>query len=69
MHSKTSILVVDDEELIRGLVCLMLKNLGYEPTSSRHAIEALDLIQSVDGFQLVLTDINMPQMNGWELAL
>lgn len=68
MHSKTNILVVDDEELIRDLVCLMLKSLGYAPTSARHAIEALKLIKSVDGFQLVLTDINMPIIDGWEFA-
>jgi len=69
VHSKANILVVDDEELIRDVVCLMLKTLGYEPTSALHAFEALNLIQSVDGFQLVLTDINMPIINGWQFAL
>jgi CheY-like chemotaxis protein len=68
VHSKANILVVDDEELIRDVVCLMLKTLGYEPTSALHAFEALNLIQSVDGFQLVLTDINMPAIDGWEFA-
>jgi CheY-like chemotaxis protein len=67
-QSKTSILVVDDEELIRDVVCLMIESLGYEPTSARHAIEALSLIQMMDGFQLVLTDINMPIIDGWEFA-
>ena len=68
MHSKASILVVDDEEFIRNLVCLMLSKLGYEPTSARHAVEALNFIKYDDGFQLVLTDINMPQIDGWEFA-
>ena len=69
MHLKASILVVDDEELIRNLVCLMLSKLGYKPTSARHAIEALKCIKHDDGFQLVLTDINMPIINGWQFAL
>ncbi|WP_372683650.1 response regulator, partial [Desulfosarcina sp.] len=69
MNSKASILVVDDEAFIRNLVCLMLSKIGYATTSARDAIEALEFIQSVNGFQLVLTDINMPIIDGWAFAL
>ena len=69
MNSKVNILVVDDNELLRELVCLLLSSLGYLPTSAQGATEAIDCINNNDSFQLVLTDINMPQIDGWELAL
>lgn len=69
IDTKASILVVDDEELIRDLVCLMLSKLGYQPTPAQNAVEALNCIQLDDGIQLVLTDINMPKINGWQFAL
>jgi len=69
MNSKINILVVDDNELLRELVCLLLSSLGYLPTSAQGATEAIDCINNNDSFQLVLTDINMSQIDGWELAL
>jgi len=69
MNTKTEILVVDDDESIRKIVCLLLSSLGYHPTPAQGAIEAIDCKKNNDSFQLVLTDINMPQMNGWKLAL
>jgi CheY-like chemotaxis protein len=69
MNSKASILVVDDEAFVRNLACLMPSKLGCAPTIARDGLEALKLIQTVDGFHLVLTDINMPEIDGWELAL
>ena len=69
MNSKINILVVDDNELIREMVCLLLASLGYLPTPAQDATEAIDCMNNNDSFQLVLTDINMPQIDGWELAL
>ena len=69
MNSKINILVVDDDEMIRELVCLMLSSLGYQPTPAQDATEAIDCMNNNGSFQLVLTDINMPQIDGWELAL
>ena len=69
MNSKVNILVVDDNELIREMVCLLLSSLGYLPTPAQDATEAIDCMNNNDSFQLVLTDINMPQIDGWELAL
>ena len=68
MNTKEDILVVDDDELIRKIVCLLLSTLGYHPTPAQDAIEAIDCMKNNDSFQLVLTDINMPQMDGWQLA-
>ena len=69
MNLKANILVVDDDELIRNMVCLLLSSLNYLPTPAQDAIEAIDCMKNHNSFQLVLTDINMPQMDGWELAL
>jgi len=69
MKTKASILVVDDEELIRDLVCLMLSKLKYRTVSARNASEALTCLANGYCIDLVLTDINMPNIDGWELAL
>ena len=69
MNTKADILVVDDDKLIREIVCLQLSSLGYHPTPAQDAIEAIDCMKNNHSFQLVLTDINMPRMDGWQLAL
>lgn len=69
MNPKVNILVVDDNELMREMVCFLLSSLGYLPTPTQDATEAIDCMNKNDSFQLVLTDINMPQIDGWELAL
>ena len=69
MQTKACILVVDDEELIRNLVCLMLSKLKYRTVSARNASEALTCLANGNAIGLVLTDINMPNIDGWELAL
>ncbi|MDX2452368.1 response regulator [Desulfosarcina sp.] len=66
--SKASILVVDDDDLIRDVVCLMLSTLGYATIAAQDGIEALVCMKNNDSIHLVLTDINIPQMDGWELA-
>ena len=66
--SKARILVVDDDVVTLKVVSQMLKSLGYEATAAQDGAKALNLMITHDGFQLVLTDINMPKMDGWELA-
>ena len=67
-NPKAGVLVVDDDDLIRDVVCLMLSTLGYATISAQDAVEAIDCMNNNDSIHLVLTDINMPQMDGWELA-
>ena len=66
--SKTRILVVDDDIVTLKIVCEMLKSMGHEATAAQDGSKALSLMAIHDGFHLVLTDINMPEMDGWELA-
>src|SRR6266545_6213274 len=58
------ILVVDDESAIRNLVCTMLQTASYECTEARSAAEALAILNRDDNFQLILSDLMMPGMDG-----
>lgn len=61
-----SVLVVDDEEAIRGVIAERLKREGFSCKASSDGFEALQIISN-NKFDLVITDINMPGMDGVEL--
>jgi two-component system cell cycle sensor histidine kinase/response regulator CckA len=64
-----TVLVVEDEELVRKLAARLLRRLGYRVLTAGSGPEALALVDQQDEpFELLLTDIVMPLMNGWELA-
>ncbi|HEX6588035.1 MAG TPA: response regulator [Longimicrobiales bacterium] len=64
-----TILVVDDEAGVRALARRTLERLGYVVFEAADAIEALALLeQSGDVVDLVVTDVLMPQMSGFELV-
>ena len=62
------ILVVDDSMVFRKQMKQMLENLFYKVTTVAHGEEALNLINIQADMSLVLTDYNMPVMNGLELT-
>jgi PAS domain S-box-containing protein len=62
-----SILVVEDDPSVRELAVLILSNCGYQVQSSNNAFEALRLIKRNPEYDLVVTDVIMPQMSGKEL--
>ena len=64
-ESKARILVVDDDAEIRELTRLVLNGSGYDVDLATQGAEALDRI-AVMPYDLVLLDINMPGMDGWE---
>ena len=69
MTSPTTVLVVDDESSLRTLVARRLANEGYRVLEAGNGIEALELLQAPDAdIRLVITDIRMPRMDGYELA-
>jgi PAS domain S-box-containing protein len=63
-----SILVVEDEPAVRELAVLILRERGYHVQESGNAFEALELIRKSMAFDLVLTDVIMPQMSGKALC-
>jgi signal transduction histidine kinase len=65
-----TVLVVEDEEIVRELVCEVLEHQGYNVLCASDGIEALNLADGFDGdIHLLVTDVIMPHMNGHELAV
>lgn len=59
-------LVVDDSLTIRRLVGQLLKNNGFEVVDAQNGKEAADKAKADPTFSLVITDLNMPVMDGIE---
>ncbi len=64
-----TILVVEDDPLVRGSVTLQLQSLGYRTLTAASAAEALAVVDAGAPFELLFTDVIMPGgMNGRQLA-
>jgi two-component system cell cycle sensor histidine kinase/response regulator CckA len=66
--SGETILVVEDADAIRKMICLALGQSGYECLEAADGVEALRMLESRPKIHLVLTDMLMPKMGGRELA-
>ncbi len=60
----SQVLVVDDEETIREVVSSMLSQAGYYARKAASGMEALELLDCGEEFDLILTDLMMPEMDG-----
>lgn len=60
------IIVADDEELIRQLVCDFLVRDGYTPLQAADGDEALKLFAENPDAEAIILDVMMPNMDGWE---
>jgi two-component system chemotaxis sensor kinase CheA len=63
-----TILFVDDSPFFRNLLTPVLQAAGYQVTVASGAPEALALIKAGPAFDLLVTDIHMPEMDGFQLA-
>jgi two-component system, cell cycle sensor histidine kinase and response regulator CckA len=60
-----TILLVEDEEAVRGLTCRILERQGYRVIPAQHGRDAMEIAAREQGrIDLVLTDVVMPGMNG-----
>jgi len=66
MKNSISVLVVDDEEMMRNLLEKILKREGYQVVAAGDGIEALDILRRQQ-ISLVISDMKMPRMNGLQL--
>ena len=62
------LIVVDDDEGIRVLLEEVLLDRGYDVITAQNGSEGLDWIHREPRLSLLITDIRMPGINGWELA-
>ncbi|MBE9223150.1 Hpt domain-containing protein [Cyanobacterium stanieri LEGE 03274] len=62
----TSVLVVDDSAAMRRTLALSLEKAGYRVLQAKDGKEALDQLQQTSNISLVICDIEMPNMNGFE---
>ncbi len=63
-----SVLLVDDSAFFRNMLAPVLKAAGYKVRTAPNAQEGLAALRSGQAFDVVLTDIEMPDMNGFEFA-
>lgn len=61
------ILVIDDSPIVRNLHTVMLKSAGYEVDKAENGYEALEKAMNED-FDLMVVDINMPKMDGYQFC-
>jgi CheY-like chemotaxis protein len=68
-HPHRVILLAEDEPLVRNLLQSLLTKAGYAVISAADGQEALEISRAyTDHMDLVLSDVQMPRMTGWELA-
>lgn len=64
-----TILLVDDEEMLRGVMVRTLEDYGYRVIAAADGAAAWELLQDAgDTIHAIITDVVMPRMNGLELA-
>ena len=67
MHGVVRVLVIDDDADIRRLLCDILTSAGHLVADVSNGAEGIEIFKK-EAFDLVLTDLEMPEMSGWEVA-
>jgi len=66
-HNKARILVIDDEADVRELLRDILSDAGHDVEMAHNGCEGIEMFEK-QSYDLVLTDLGMPVMSGWEVA-
>ena len=61
------ILIVDDHDLVRGFTRTALEQVGYTVDTAANGAEALEKIGDTSPYDLLITDINMPELDGFQV--
>ena len=67
MAGRANVLVVDDDEAIRDVVAEVLREEGYDVVCAQNGLQALRELEGNGHTDLVLLDLMMPVMSGWEV--
>ncbi len=67
LEGKESILIADDEEMVRLVIRAVLSYRGYKIAEANDGEHMLEVVREANGkFDLVLLDVDMPRLNGWD---
>ncbi|NIP29127.1 MAG: response regulator, partial [Candidatus Dadabacteria bacterium] len=66
VEAKERILIVDDEKIVRNLFTEALEMFGYETETAESGMECLEKVKSGKDYDLILLDVQMPNLNGIE---
>jgi CheY-like chemotaxis protein len=66
LEARNEILIVDDDNDVRESLCDVLEQCGFVVVSAGNGQEALELLRNRASADLVLLDLQMPIMDGWE---
>ena len=58
------IFIIDDSAAIRQSITYILNQEGYETVEAKDGQEAFDMLPSLEGVDLIITDVNMPNLDG-----
>ena len=61
------VLIVDDSDIVLKLHSYILEGAGFQCTGAENGFTAMEIMLK-EAFDLIITDINMPRMNGYELT-
>ena len=59
------IMVVDDSKTVRNLIAFIIKKEGFQVTTAEDGLDALEKLYSIPGIDLIISDVNMPRMDGF----
>jgi len=63
------VLIVDDSKTVRNLVAFILKAEGIKVTTAEDGLDGLEKLYSLTDLDLIMTDINMPRMDGFSFII
>ena len=66
--SGETVLVVEDESVVRGLIVETLSDLGYRTLAASDGPQGLEILQSLQRIDLLVTDVGLPGLNGRQIA-
>ncbi len=59
------IMIVDDSKTVRNLIAFIISKEGFRVTKAEDGLDALEKLYSIPGIDLIISDINMPRMDGF----